>query len=292
MSLQHSSELRPPTKNKAHAPIGQGVRGKDKDIGRIVVITTGALKGLRGRIVSATASHVHVELLSRNKKVTVDRQYTKLLDESQLVANRVSSKVQSFEGSASDLTLSVATPSFVAETPKYFGSETPQFGYSETPQSERLDDIWKPNERDYDDNKFDEDAMDTVDMEERSSVYGSSSILKNDIPWREGVVVHIKSRNSFAVVSQIVDATGPVVRMRLYACDSDFRVVSKESIYFSSLDLTIVQPSKKGQEIIVIKGPHAGKTGIFDKSHDGDLLVKIDHNTHFLRPSQVAIYHS
>jgi len=157
---------------------GLRTRGKDTDnINKTIKIIQGAHKGLLGNVIACDATYYQVELLSKMKRVTIERTKTKL----------VGDKDGSFAAPHHSSALGVvpSTPYLTQDTPTHFGNETPRYtmgsetplhGYGgETPRGSYVDDIWKVG------------AQDTAEVEvDPGSMINSVASSREGHHWNQG----------------------------------------------------------------------------------------------------------
>lgn len=90
-------------------------------------------KGLLGQVIDATNTHYALELLSRVRKINIERINTIMEGDKDGRINDTRNKVNnpSSLGYSNYIT---STPAMISETPMHHGSETPMHHGSETPQ--------------------------------------------------------------------------------------------------------------------------------------------------------------
>ena len=121
--------------------------GRDEAIGKTVKITKGAYKGYLAHVVDVTVTHYSVELHTKLKRISIERDKVKIVGDKEGAIDRENTRENALAG---DILLSRATPSHVPATPRVSGYETPMHGtpsWSNTPSRDDVD-SWRPSERD------------------------------------------------------------------------------------------------------------------------------------------------
>ena len=130
---------------------------KDPDIGVTVRITKGPFKGHMAQVVDATADHYSVELLSKMKKISIERSKTVV------VGDKAGERNAANRSTPNDITDMITNEKYmVGATPQHFSMQdtpgramglTPSHGGDMTPFGSRTpgrsaDDIWSVNAKD------------------------------------------------------------------------------------------------------------------------------------------------
>ena len=284
---------------------------RDSNVGNTVRITKGQYKGELAQIVDATGTHYNVELLSKMRKVMIEKEKTILVGDK---AGTMDPEKRAMRQSAADMShrmdipdtprLSAETPRGGGETPHHTGSETPLHG-GETPDGGRRTPGYAADEGN---NAWTVSASDAIPMGHHTSMgtgshlmsgsvsgstpfgyptsmsYGSSSLSPGThssttpatayMSWdRDYVVVFKRGPNigNYGVVMRKPGMDGQV-RVANYDIHSQ-RVDENNSYDVSQNDLALAAVGKRGM-IRLISGKNAGQTGVVSKIMDKDVLLE------------------
>jgi len=276
--------------HKPNSTYGSKYSGKDPDIGKTVRIIKGGFKGLLGQVVEATPTHYSLELLSRFKKIAIEKEKTVI------VGTKEGSLTQTYNENAPTDYFNIATPAQLPNTPRVgnetpYGDATPAAGNDSAWGITGDDSVWGLGNTPSGSNSVHHtpswnQSPFTPTIPSYSPTLNQSYSPNNVIEpvkksvavmspseWVVGLKVVIKKGNYLGregIIESLSD-NSQVDNFRIKIVDTEIR------LNLSSNDLSLVEPLTNNK-VIVLSGKHKGVTGSLQMIKGKDAFVKTNEN--------------